>query len=550
MNEKERFPIVTLLGKGGIGKTTTALKCLHSISKSEEFDLIIWFSSRDIDLSLDGPKAVKSKVFNIQDIAVEFCNLLEFNSKSTESKIEYFKKNLTQSPHGKILYVFDNFETIDDPLEVYNWLYTFIRHPNKILITSRESRDFKADYPIEIGRMEHDECEKLIDIYTGKFGVKDIVSTEYIDKLIDESNGHPYIIKILIGEVAKSKKEVKIKRIVAGRDDILTALFRRTFDTLSPSAIRVFLTLCSWRSAVSKLALEAVLLRPDNEERIDVEEGVEELRKSSFIDVFKSELDNSEFISVPLAASIFGKNELQVYSERIAVLNDRELLLQFGHAKENDFQKGLKPFVVKKFSQIGKLIEKKKMKEKVPFLLKQVPILEYINTHYNEGWLLLGDLYKELNLAENYIECLLQYIKANPSSSEKRMVWRKLASIYKSHGDWKKESHALSEICILPDTHISEISNISNRLITRIKNSENIDKEHKEIIINTISDVFEKRINESSNGDDYSILAWLFVHLKKLDKAKKYTNMGLKVDPTNTYCLQLMRKLSNKKRKK
>jgi hypothetical protein len=77
------------------------------------------------------------------------------------------------------------------------------------------------------------------------------------------------VIKILLGEVAKAGELVKVERIVADSDEILKALFERTYSGLSPVAKRVFLTLCNWRSLVPQIALEAVLLRPSNE-KMDV----------------------------------------------------------------------------------------------------------------------------------------------------------------------------------------------------------------------------------------------------------------------------------------
>jgi len=44
----DRHPVVTLVGSGGIGKTSLALKVLHQIAQSDErFDAILWFSARD-----------------------------------------------------------------------------------------------------------------------------------------------------------------------------------------------------------------------------------------------------------------------------------------------------------------------------------------------------------------------------------------------------------------------------------------------------------------------------------------------------------------------
>ena len=52
---------------------------------------------------------------------------------------------------------------------------------------------------------------------------------------------------------------------MAPQDEVLDALFERSYNRLSAPAQRAFLTLCTWRSSVPRIALEAVLLRPENE---------------------------------------------------------------------------------------------------------------------------------------------------------------------------------------------------------------------------------------------------------------------------------------------
>lgn len=546
-------PIITLLGKGGIGKTTTALNCLHELAKEEHFQFVLWFSSRDIDLMQDGPKVVKAKVFSIQDIADEYCRLLEIKKASKKEKLETFQEGLsTESTLGKTLFVFDNFETIDDPLEVYNWLYQYIRPPNKILITSRESRDFKGDYPIEIGKMSHNECKELIEIHSTEMGIGQYLNTEYVNKVINESSGHPYIIKILLGEVAKSKEAKSIERIVADRDDILTALFRRTYSTLSRAATRVFLTLCSWRSTIPQIAVEAVLLRPDNEERINVSEAIEELRKCSLIDVYKSDLDKSNFIGVPLAASIFGKEELGIFPEKLAILEDRKLLLQFGVTQENDVKNGLLPKIERKFKSISRELDNiqfySKDIETATFkiesnLKENLPVLEYLCTKVPEGYKFLADLFEELGDEERSIKSTLRYIQSSPSDTEKRTAWRKLVYIYRKNNDWLSESHALSEICLIPGTQIIEISNISDRILKKIMTQSETDIEHKELLFSKLSEVFEKRIHESTNSTDYSRLAWLNIHLKRHEKALRFAKAGIELNADCGFCNRIIENL-------
>src|SRR6516165_10720848 len=43
----------------------------------------------------------------------------------------------------------------------------------------------------------------------------------YKSEVYEESDGHPYIIKVLLGEIAKARALKNVERIVAGKDEIL-----------------------------------------------------------------------------------------------------------------------------------------------------------------------------------------------------------------------------------------------------------------------------------------------------------------------------------------
>ena len=263
-------PVITLVGRGGIGKTWLSLYVLDKVSRSGAFECILWFSSRDIDLLPTGPKLVKPHVLTIRDIADEFCRLVGCKTEGDSSRktIASLQESLGRSSLGPTLFVFDNFETVENPAELYRWLDTYIRLPNKILITTRV-RESKGDYPVEMTGMTDPELEELVTNTALFLGIESLITEDYKKQLFDESAGHPYVVKILLGELAKDRKSRNVKRILATREDILEVLFDRTYTALSSAAQRVFLTLCNWRSTIPQIALEAVLLRPDNVDRMD-----------------------------------------------------------------------------------------------------------------------------------------------------------------------------------------------------------------------------------------------------------------------------------------
>lgn len=213
----DRHCIVTLHGSGGIGKTSLALAVLHRLAEKERFAAMLWFSARDIDLLIDGPKVVKPQVLTQAEIAEEFVQLMGPKEADTNGfqSLKYLSDALESSPiGGPLLFAFDNFETVRSPAELFAWIDTYVRPPNKILITTR-FRDFKGDYPVEVLGMSEDEYQQLFNETATALRIRKLMTVEYQRDLYRESAGHPYVVKILLGEVAKAGRVERIERIIA-----------------------------------------------------------------------------------------------------------------------------------------------------------------------------------------------------------------------------------------------------------------------------------------------------------------------------------------------
>ncbi len=294
------------------------------------------------------------RVLTEKDIANEFVNLFAPQDATDKSfkPLQYFGDALTKSPTGTpILFVFDNFETVRNPADLFEWLDMRIRLPNKILITTR-NRDFKADYPIEVSGMTEDEANKLITAVAARLNIQHLLTDQYSEQVYQEADGHPYIIKVLLGEVAKENRLVKVERIVASKDEMLDALFERTYVGLSSAAKRVYLTLCRWRSFIPQVALEAVLIRPTNE-KMDVEDAVEELIRSSFVEGMDDET-GARFLNVPLVGSVFGRRKLEVSHMKAAIEADVDLLQELGATQVAGLRLGIQPRIERLFRYVAK----------------------------------------------------------------------------------------------------------------------------------------------------------------------------------------------------
>ena len=317
--QTDRHPILSLTGPGGIGKTTVTIAALHAISEQAglPYEVILWISARDIDLSESGAKPVRPRVITQDDIAGAAVELLQPREQSSSdfNATAYFERCLRDGAAGNTIFVLDNFETVHSPADVYAWLDTHVRLPNKVLITTR-IREFRADFPIEIGGMTDDQAKLLIEGHSDRLHIRELVSPAYRDQLIEESDRHPYVIRIMLGEVAAQRRAVKPERILASADHILRALFERTFNALSPGAQRVFLLLSSWRAFVPELGIRAVLLRSGND-RFDVAEALDQLHRFSLVERLDAAEADHALVGVPLAASIFGRTKLEASVYRV-----------------------------------------------------------------------------------------------------------------------------------------------------------------------------------------------------------------------------------------
>ena len=545
--KSDRHRIISLTGPGGIGKTAIAIAAIHGIAKRESppYEVVLWISARDIDLLEFGPKPVSPRVISQQDISRAAVELLEPpNSLSKGFNPETFFQNcLAEGAAGPTLFVLDNFETVQSPDDVFRWIDAHIRPPNKILITTR-FRDFNGDYAIKIGGMTDEQASQLVDQHAARLKVTALLDSNYKRELICESDGHPYVMKILLGQVAKEGHAVKPERIVASADDLLKALFERTYDALSPGGQRVFLLLCSWRVFVPEVAVEAVLLRPGIE-RFDVTEALEELRRFSLVDQIFSKEEEQAFVGAPLAGAMYGRSKLEVSPLKVEVEEDRKLLMEFGAGKKEAVGRGVLP-------RIENLVRAVALRASTSpkTLEEKLPMLEYLATRVPKTYLQLSDLVREVGDPEHSTDRAKKYVKnylENAPTPERLEAWRKLADLCQLSHDTVGELHALSEAALLVASDQEDLGRFANRLNNRIRDlkghsSEDTWSGKVRGLLEQVIEAMEKNFKELS-ATNCSRLAWLHLTAGNSGRAFDVAKIGSERDPTNEHCQNLILKL-------
>jgi len=535
----DKRPIVTLLGRGGIGKTSLALKVIQGLYKEQRYEGIVWLSARDVDLQFTGPKPVRPLVLSPEDMGKFYARLVLPSERASAKGFKartFFEQQLQKCDLGACLFVFDNFETTQNPVEMFNWIDSFIRLPNKALITTR-LREFKGDYPVEVSGMEENEARLLVAQTAASLSVSELIDADYVSKLVAQSEGHPYVIKILLGEVAKLGRAANIPQLIAGTDDILTALFERTYIALSPCSQRAFLTLSAWNSPVPRLALEAVLIR-STYERKQVEKGIEALLQYSIAEVHVAPTDKQEFISLPLVASVFGKKKLNISPSKAAIQSDVEILQMLGPSRCDDLHLGLERKLECFIANISKRIE-----AGIPYD-SFAPVLEMICRAYNPGWLLLARWHMEQRSPDGFgraKEELRRFLESGPPNIEAAEAWRLLGHACYQTGEALGEVHAFIEraqVSVVPFHDLSNTANTLNRFFS--EHWLDIEKEQKRDLATRILTVLKARRTEAA-ADDLSRMAWLAKHCGQEALARDFVSAGLAMDAENYHLIKLAR---------
>jgi hypothetical protein len=462
-------------------------------------------------------------------------------SQSQFSAEDYLCKFMRETPFTKpILFVLDNFETVRSPGDLYSWLDNQIRIPNKILITTR-TREFKGDYPVEVDGMTESESRSLIAQVSKHLGIEKQLNKQRIDRLIEESLGHPYVIRIMLGEIGKRKKTGKVENVFAGMDDVLEALFDRTYTRLSPAAKRLFLTLCSWRSSVPKLALEAVLLSHASE-KMDVHDAIRELELCSLVEITTGpEGDASELVSVPLIAAVFGARKLKVSELRTSIKSDTALLQGFGPVQSSYVRLGIAPSIERMFRNVARKIEGNNNR-----LMEYRGMLELICRRYPPAWLYFAALYEDIGDYDKAIQAVKKYIEVTEEESGLRVAWDRLERLCQKAQDWSGEIQAVVEKCKLPDTSFEAISGAALKINKSLKEHFSaIEIDEKAIIVDDMIMLIESRIDEAE-ANDLSRLAWLYLNRKNSKKALDYAIAGLATEPENPHCRGIFERLNRK----
>lgn len=529
--------IITLQGRGGVGKTSLALRAVDEASKLGWFDVVLWFSARDIDLGETGPSFVDPDVLTLDDLARQAHELLSDlggGARSSVSPSDWMAQTLQEVDSGRVLWVLDNFETLRDPVEIFAHFDKYIQPPHKVLITTRH-REFVGDYPIVVGGMTRAEFEGLVSQEMVRLSLD--LKDRQIDDLFTESRGHPYVAKILMGEMRMYAQSAP-KRLLQRREDVLDALFERTFGRLSRGARHVFLLLSTWRSLVPAMAIDIVVnsrtVTEDSSEQIDTEAAIDELQALSLVQVVI--VEDEPWLDVPLPAWLFARRKLTTDHERIAVEAESELLQLFGPTTSTDLRHGLirpaRRFWESARSRLGDS----------SWLDVWSPWIERIARRVPDMWSWVAEDLEDLGRHSEAESYLRRAVEVEPSDPD---LWLRLARHYETREMSRQALQAWVARALVTDAQFDDIAFAANKVNGWLKRERvELNADDKRALVRPLIDVFERRSDEA-DAQAFSRLAWLYVNVGERESGLAAAERGLALDPDQIDCRKFVQRMGS-----
>jgi hypothetical protein len=529
--------IITLHGRGGAGKTHLALCVAHQIANlaPPRFDRILWFSARDMDLTPTGPKKVAPDVLSLDQVVRAYARL-----EDAPSTRDTFAKALHDAeppwPNGT-LFIFDNFEALADSSAIHRFLDTHCHLPNKVLITSRE-RAFKADFPIEVSGMEKFEAFALMTNAARELRIEGHLTDRVMGDMFNYAEGHAYVLRMLVGEIAKEGRFVPPQQLLPKRLDIIDAVFERSFEKLTYAGRWAFLTVANWRSFVPEVAVVVVLSRHN----FDSEAGLEECVRLSLLTTDMM-VDGDPCYYAPQLARVFAKKKLDGDPDKLGILEDIQMIQHFGVLGTESLKRTGQAEVIQNYIR---WVQAEAKTSSAGRRQQLGSCLEAVAGMYPAAWLEVAK-YWELHSPNQTktLEALRRAVEEMPLNKD---AWLKRAEYAKRAGDDSVYLASLISAVDAEPENLSLLSGVALRLVDHLtSNKDAIPKDRRGIYLASVRSKLAGRAGDL-DAVGLSRLAWLYLLEDRREEAQTFAERGLERDPRNEHCRKIIDRIKQGRR--
>lgn len=330
--EHSRWPLASIEGMGGIGKTSLAIEVAHrclpgpQLAVSKPFTAVVWTSARDysdFNLRLDHMLDTIARVLNYPHLA----------QLPAEQKVGAVDKLLRSH---RTLVIADNLETVTD-LAVVKFLEQ-IPEPSLALVTTRY-KQLRRVWDIPLYGLKNEEIITLIRRHSHRIGLSVVAGadTDILQRLTAAVGNNPKAVEFSLGLIKQKglpfntlvDELYQASQIVS---EVFDYIFAEAWKLLGQETRQVLLAMSLFVSSASRAALAAVSQVVD----FDFHKAIEQLVGMSLLEASEAlDLNQQRYWLHPLT-QVFARHKLGVDISLNTLPGNGEILPQkIGELKTN-----------------------------------------------------------------------------------------------------------------------------------------------------------------------------------------------------------------------
>lgn len=254
-----RYPVITVLGDGGNGKTALTLQTLYGLISSNDhpFDAFVWVSAKANRLSVKEIERIEGAITTSLGLLTEVADQFEPGSEPPFTRVKRLMED------NRVLLVIDNLETVLD--QTLRDLAADIPGDSKLVFTSRVP--LGSDLSVHVGDFNEKEARGYLRRVIEAYDIKELEkkNNEQIDRYAARLSRKPLLLKWFALGVAKG---LDPDAITKNPDMAFKFCMENVIDRLDEESKVVASALAAVSSSLSAPLIEELTsLSPVNVER-------------------------------------------------------------------------------------------------------------------------------------------------------------------------------------------------------------------------------------------------------------------------------------------
>lgn len=532
---KPQQPMVAFHGIGGSGKTALALRVAWDLTRDhpDRYNFVIWLSARDLDLLPDLPTAMrttKREVSNLEGVGRLFESLMveEGWLEPSDSPLDTLADQISRVGENDLRYlvIADNFETLDDPAAVEGFFADHLLSPNKLLITSRLADTSQGSRRVDVGAMLPTEAAALIRSEARLHRCEGLLDDRLIEQIIDVTSGRPYALRLFVAQLARRGNPRATIQEFKTQPHVLDALFRVSFDALSPAA-QTLVLVAGLSPGIRWIWLKSALSKYEHR----LEDARAEAVNQALITVGESR-DGEETIEVPTTLQEFAKREVTLSPLAGRVEEATELLVELRSRDR-----------IGDTLAVGRAIGAQATDADVLRSAELEDLLHHMAQYDSRLYLELGRLRRARD--RRLEDVVLTYREGLREDNSYIPLWLAWIEV-ETERDLTRAYELIRQAASLDTTTVKDLSSLQHLAATANPPRGLAETEIRERVaaFGTIASRLEEFCRETPlDGDVWSQMVWAHLNSRNEHQARKSLIQGLQHHPANTYLIRLAEKL-------